>query len=99
VWQSVRHFTISKWFGQSGEPQLADTKNARGPDDWSTSVNVHNLGKTASHGMVDVDGRTGTYFFFYRIPDHANERHAKLLKLLIPQLHQAFTKSGTAFCG
>jgi len=83
---------ISKWL-VGREPQLVDTKSAHDPGDCSTSANVHNLGKMASHGMVDVDGRTGTYFFFHRIPDHANERHAKLLKLLIPHLHQAFTRA------
>lgn len=46
----------------------------------------------AAHGMVDIQGRKGSYFSFSRIPGPLTERHIQKLKLMVPQLHQVICK-------
>jgi transcriptional regulator EpsA len=83
---------IARWFRER-EPQLFDLSHAKEyPEEWLANFEHYDLKNIASHGIVDIDGRAATYFGFHRIPSRVGKLHSDMLKLLVPHVHQAFTK-------
>jgi transcriptional regulator EpsA len=65
--------------------QLANT----GSDGrWKEVVRSHGITSLAAHGMVDINGRSASYFCFGGV-DAWTETHRQLLRLVVPHLHQA----------
>ncbi len=62
------------------------------PPGWLDNFHKFGLVNLAAHGLCDIDNHTATYFSFSCIPGSLNQRHAYLLKLLVPHLHVALTR-------
>ena len=53
-------------------------------------IETFGLGRLAIHGVVDLAAKTGSYFSFGRVPDHADRRELlATLSMVTPLLHQA----------
>ena len=53
----------------------------------------YELQNIVAHGLIDIDGRAGSYFSFSRLPQPPGERECRLLEQIVPHLHQALTRS------
>lgn len=62
------------------------------PPGWLDNFHRFGLVNLAAHGICDFDNHTASYFSFSCIPEPLNQRHAYLLKLLVPHLHAALTR-------
>lgn len=47
-----------------------------------------NFNNFAAHGVIDLDGKKGSYISFARIPGRLDAHHAFLLELMVPHIHQ-----------
>ncbi len=91
-------YVIARWFRERS-PQLIN----EGADYEQLSptelreVKDFRLRNIAAFGLIDLEGRKGTYFSFSRVPGPLIARHGSLLELIVPYLHQALvaaTKDG-----
>jgi hypothetical protein len=79
--------TLETWF-QQGQPQLYEPSAQKG---YAGSIppayefDAYKLKNVAAHGVSDFSGRFATYFSFSQIPKTLGQRHADLLKILVPQ--------------
>ncbi len=62
------------------------------PPGWLDNFLKFGLLNLAAHGLCDFDKHTASYFSFSCIPGSLNQRHAYLLKLLVPHLHAALMR-------
>jgi transcriptional regulator EpsA len=62
------------------------------PPGWLDNFNRFELVNLAAHGLRDSDTQAASYFSFSSIPGALTQRHAYLLKLLVPHLHAALTR-------
>lgn len=62
------------------------------PPEWLNNFRRFGLGNLAAHGLCDADSHTASYFSFSSIPGPLTQRHAYLLKLLVPHMHAALTR-------
>lgn len=53
----------------------------------------YELQNIVAHGLVDIDGRAGSYFSFSRLPEPPGETECRVLEQIVPHLHQALTRS------
>ena len=58
------------------------------PEDWLASFQSCCLEKCLAHGVHELSSDVSSYFAFCRLP-HLTVRHADLLRLLAPHLHEA----------
>jgi transcriptional regulator EpsA len=63
------------------------------PAGWLENFEKYGLQNMAAHGLSDVEHHKASYFSFSCIPGPLTQRHAHLLKLLVPHLHVALTKA------
>lgn len=56
-------------------------------------IRKYGFKNAAVHGLVDVQGGVTSFFCFTDIPERLSPRHAYILKLLVPHLHVALTRS------
>jgi transcriptional regulator EpsA len=56
-------------------------------------VEKYGLVNIAAFGVVDVNVGRGTYFSFSRVPGPLTNRHAQLLEMVVPYLHQALMRT------
>ena len=86
---------IAKWMKEQ-QPVLYEPNceeiNKLAPPEWLDNFHRYGLVNLAAHGLHDADSHTASYFSFSCIPGTLNQRHAYLLKLLVPHLHVAFTR-------
>ncbi len=79
-------YVIARWF-RDRSPQLinegADYEQLSAME--LREVREFGLRNIAAYGLIDLEGRKGTYFSFSRVAP----RHARLLELIVPYLHQA----------
>jgi transcriptional regulator EpsA len=82
------------WLG-SGEPILANSEDvARIINDPDGLTNFHagGLCNIAAHGMHDFTRVYVSHFSFHKIPEHLEERHARILEILVPPMHAAMIR-------
>ncbi len=83
-------YVIARWFRERS-PQLIN----EGIDYEQLSqtelreVKDFGLRNIAAYGVIDLEGRKGSYFSFSRLPGPLIPRHGSLLELIVPYLHQA----------
>jgi LuxR family transcriptional regulator, quorum-sensing system regulator CviR len=56
-------------------------------------IKKYGFKNAAVHGLVDIQGAVTSFFCFTDIPERLNNRHAYILKLLVPHLHIALMRS------
>lgn len=80
--------SIVRWL-RTGAPQLFESKSVARADakPWLQAFNRHDLDNMAAHGVVDRRSGNATYFSFFQIPARLEERHARILRFLVPHLH------------
>lgn len=85
---------ITRWL-KTRRPQLFQPEEAQFqvPAKWIEYFRRHRLGNIAAHGLSDPGGRTGSYFSFTGIPERLSSRHAFLLEILVPPMHQALMRA------
>ncbi len=84
---------VAKWYLER-EPQIIDEAQITqllSPFE-SAEVQKYGLQNLAVHGLIDIQGKKGSYFSFARISGPLSEQHRQKLKLIIPQLHQVICK-------
>ena len=84
---------VARWFAQR-EPQIIneeETGKILSPFELE-KLKLYGKRNLAVHGLIDLQGRNGSYFSFSRIPGHLTDWHVQRLKLMVPQLHQALCK-------
>jgi LuxR family transcriptional regulator, quorum-sensing system regulator CviR len=85
--------TLNSWFNHAYDPQLFDPTGETGSSSaWAADFERFELKNVAAHGVVAPDRRSATYFSFSRVPGSLNDRHAYLLELVVPHLHQAYIR-------
>lgn len=86
---------IVRWLKER-QPILFDTDCEEiinsAPPGWLDNFHRFELVNIAAHGLWDADNHTASYFSFSGIPGPLNQRHAHLLKLIVPHLHVALTR-------
>lgn len=86
---------LVKWMAEQQpilfEPGTTEI-DTTGYDEWLNNFQRFGLVNLAAHGMSDVDSHTGSYFSFSTMPGPLTQRHAYLLKMLIPHLHVALVR-------
>lgn len=86
---------IAKWMKEQQpilfEPECEEIVKTA-PPGWLENFHRFGLRNLAAHGLCDVDSHTASYFSFSCIPGPLSQRHAYLLKLLVPHLHVALTR-------
>ncbi|HEY8099776.1 MAG TPA: helix-turn-helix transcriptional regulator [Burkholderiaceae bacterium] len=65
------------------------------PEEWVNTFKRYGLRNTAAHGVLDVRGKSGSYFIFSNIYGEVGEKEVFLLKLLMPHLHFALMRALT----
>ncbi len=88
-------YVIARWF-RSRSPQLINEgiDYGRLSEIELREVRDFGLRNIAAYGLIDLEGRKGTYFSFSRVPGSLTTRHGRLLELIVPYMHQAL-KSAT----
>ncbi|CAN5447470.1 hypothetical protein BH11PSE11_BH11PSE11_31030 [soil metagenome] len=91
---------VAKWYHER-EPQLINESEAGQLLSAFELEQLHMFAKknVAAHGLVDIQGRKGSYFSFSRIPGQLTDKHRQKLKLMVPQLHQVMCKLQAAPAG
>lgn len=89
--------SIVRWL-RTGQPQLFESGAvAHEPaKPWLQSFNRYDLSNMAAHGVVDRRSGLATYFSFFQMPTRLEERHARLLRLLVPHLHLSLQRCATS---
>ncbi|MBI5891024.1 MAG: autoinducer binding domain-containing protein [Nitrosomonadales bacterium] len=86
---------IQRWLKEQQpilfEPDCEVTQKLA-PPGWLDNFHRYGLVNLAAHGQRDADSHSASYFSFSRIPGSLNQRHAYLLKLLVPHLHTALMR-------
>lgn len=86
---------LAKWMQERQpilfEPEHGATINAA-PTSWLDNFFRFKLLNLAAHGQCDIHSQTASYFSFSGIPGPLTQRHAYLLKLLVPHLHVALAR-------
>jgi transcriptional regulator EpsA len=86
-------WTMNDWHEAGGRPVLACPRlNGFGWRRFGETLGRHGLPNLAAHGMFDAAGEVASYFIFVGLPDALSRRHAVLLELLVPYLHQSLTR-------
>ena len=62
------------------------------PPGWLENFRRFGLINLAAHGLRDVENHTASYFSFSSIPGPLTQRHAHLLKLLVPHMHVTLSR-------
>lgn len=65
--------------------------DAHYPAEWVRAFRDHGLRNTLGHGVQDLTGTLSSFFVFSQLAGEVGERHAFLLRVLTPHLHQALT--------
>lgn len=84
---------VAKWY-QEREPQVIneyEITQLLSPFE-SAEVKKYAMQNLAVHGLIDIQGKKGSYFSFARITGPLSERHKEKLKLMIPQMHQVICR-------
>ena len=83
-------YVIARWF-RDRSPQLINAEVDYDQLSETELREVKNFGlrNIAAYGLIDLEGRKGTYFSFSRVPGLLTIRHGKVLELITPYLHQA----------
>lgn len=90
--------TLNAWFSRGYHAQFFDPIDERGSTHpWTTEFDKFALRNVAAHGVISADHRRASYFSFSRVPGPLNARHALLLEMLVPHLHQAYARVATTF--
>lgn len=55
-------------------------------------LNEFDFNNFAAHGVVDLDGKRGSYFSFAGIPGRLSPHHSYLMSMLAPHLHQVLVR-------
>lgn len=84
--------TLMAWFTNPRPQFFAPDGNPSRRKPWPPEFNQFDLRNVASHGVMDAQRRSASYFSFSQIPETLTARHAYLLQLLAPHLHQAYVK-------
>ena len=85
--------TLNSWFCHGHRAQLFDPAAGQGSVvPWTPEFDRFELKNVAAHGVISPDRRTATYFSFSRVPGLLTARHARLLDLLVPHLHQSYVR-------
>jgi len=86
---------VAEWY-RLRKPQLIE-ESAQGYSSLSEmerwEIATFKLRNLAVHGLIDLDGRKGSYFSFSKIPGVLSLRHGQVLELLVPHMHQALLKA------
>ena len=84
---------VARWLAER-RPQIFEPGNGQFavPPGWLATFNKYELQNIAAHGVLAPDHRTATYFTFSQIDQKLSDRHALLLELLVPHMHQAFVR-------
>jgi transcriptional regulator EpsA len=84
---------VAQWYRER-EPQIINEEEASQLLSPFELQQLHLFDKknVAAHGMIDIRGRSGSYFSFSRIPGPLTDQHRRKLKLMVPQLHQVICK-------
>ncbi len=59
---------------------------------WLEKFHRYGLVNVAAHGQCDLDNESASYFSFSCVPGRLSKRHALLLQLLIPHLHNTLVR-------
>lgn len=84
---------LARWY-QEKQPQLVEM----GVNDYVLSemergeLNEFGFNNFAAHGVVDLDGKRGSYFSFAGIPGRLSPHHSYLMSMLAPHLHQVLVR-------
>ena len=84
---------MARWVSQQ-TPQFHDAQSQglSGDPSWTQLSHELQLGHMALHGQRDIDSPMSSFFLFARMPDLQGSRHARLLELLVPQMHVALLR-------
>lgn len=83
--------TLSGWFSRGYRAQLFDPAAGQcAVVPWTPEFDIFELKNVAAQGIISPDRRVATYFSFSRVPGLLTARHARLLDLLVPHLHQSY---------
>ena len=63
------------------------------PPGWLENFERFDLRNIAAHGVTEPDGRRSSLFSFHRIPGRVGPWHSDMLKILVPQLHAAYSRA------
>lgn len=74
------------------QPVLFEGTQATRSSDWLKNYKYYGLQNMAAHGLCDIKSNTTSYFIFAQIPGKLNTRHAHMLEMLTPHLHQALIR-------
>lgn len=84
---------LARWY-QEKQPQLVEL----GVNDYVLSemerAELHEFGfnNFVAHGVVDLDGKRGSYFSFAGVPGRLSSHHSYLMGMLAPHLHQVLVR-------
>lgn len=86
---------INKWLKEQ-QPILFEQDDEDilklAPPGWLENFKKYGLCNLAAHGLSDIQNQTTSYFSFSCIPEPLTQRHAYLLKLLVPHMHVALMR-------
>ena len=60
---------------------------------WQQTFRSSGIGNVLVHGLVDVSGKTTSYFAFGKLPSPPKQEQLELVELLIPHLHVAISRA------
>ena len=84
---------VAKQWVESLKPVIVirDTMPKAYPANWQQSFIANNINHILVHGLLDVTGKTTSYFSFGDFSQAPGAREAHICELLIPHLHVAIT--------
>lgn len=86
---------LQKWM-ECQQPILFEPSNAEAlgcvEPEWLEKFQRFGLVNVAAHGQCDLDNESASYFSFSCIPGSLSKRHALLLQLLVPHLHNTLVR-------
>ncbi len=90
----LRCAIFAKW-ARERAPQLMDATQAVSGNTpgWVGAFQQTGLENLAAHGVRELGHSVATYFSFARIPGTLSERHAQILKLVVPHMHLALARA------
>lgn len=85
---------MKKW-RDTREPVLFQLgrDDAHYPERWVKNFRSHGLRNTLAHGVRDLTGALSSFFVFSQLAGEVDQRHAFLLRMLTPLLHEALSRA------
>ena len=62
------------------------------PANWVETFKKYDLRNKIGHGIMDVSGISSSFFIFSRFADEVGQKHADLVKIIIPMMHIALLR-------